>query len=55
MNGDNFKKALKQYWELGLEHTIQDYHYFDSVYTKDPGVHTVELTTLKFSEKVFYK
>ena len=52
---DNFKKAKKRYTELNLEFKIQDHHYFDSIYTKDPDGHTVELTTIKVDEKEFYK
>ncbi|WP_127138800.1 VOC family protein [Flagellimonas oceanensis] len=52
---DNFKKAKKRYAELNLEFKIQDHHYFDSIYTKDPDGHTVELTTIKVDEKEFYK
>lgn len=52
---DNFEKAKKRYTELNLEFKIQDHHYFDSIYTKDPDGHTVELTTIKVDEKEFYK
>lgn len=52
---DNFKKAKQRYSELGLKFSIQDHHYFESIYTKDPDGHTVELTTLKVSEQQFYK
>ncbi len=52
---ENFEKAKKKYIELNLEFTIQDHHYFDSIYTKDPDGHTVELTTIKVSEQDFYK
>lgn len=52
---DNFDKAKKRYSELGLDYSIQDHFYFDSIYTKDPDGHTVELTTLKVREGDFYK
>ena len=51
---DNFEKAQKRYYELGLEFNIQDHYYFDSIYTKDPDGHTVELTTIKVNEGEFY-
>jgi catechol 2,3-dioxygenase-like lactoylglutathione lyase family enzyme len=52
---ENFEKAKKSYTELNLDFEIQDHHYFDSIYTKDPDGHTVELTTIKVKEKEFYK
>ena len=52
---ENFEKAKKRYVELNLEFNIQDHHYFDSIYTKDPDGHTVELTTIKVKEQDFYK
>ena len=52
---ENFEKAVKKYEKLGLDFEIQDHYYFDSIYTKDPDGHTVELTTLKVDEKAFYK
>ena len=54
VNKENFEKAIKKYEGLGLEFQIQDHHYFDSIYTRDPDGHTVELTTLKVDEKAFY-
>jgi catechol 2,3-dioxygenase-like lactoylglutathione lyase family enzyme len=51
----NFEKAKKRYTELNLDFTIQDHHYFHSIYTKDPDGHTVELTTLVVDENSFYK
>ena len=51
----NFEKAKKHYAALNLEFEIQDHHYFDSIYTKDPDGHTVELTTIKVKEQNFYK
>ena len=52
---ENFEKAKKRYTELNLDFDIQDHHYFDSIYTKDPDGHTVELTTIKVNEQDFYK
>lgn len=52
---ENFQKAKKRYAELNLDFHIQDHHYFDSMYTKDPDGHTVELTTIKVKEEDFYK
>lgn len=54
VTNENFEKAKKKYTDLKLEFTIQDHHYFDSIYTKDPDGHIVELTTLKVNEKEFY-
>lgn len=51
---ENFEKAKNRYTELKLEFTIADHHYFDSIYTKDPDGHTVELTTIKVNEQEFY-
>ena len=55
VNKENFEKAIKRYKALGLAFEVQDHHYFDSLYTKDPDGHTVELTTLKVDEQDFYK
>ncbi|GJM35586.1 MAG: hypothetical protein DHS20C18_45870 [Saprospiraceae bacterium] len=51
---ENFEKAKKRYAELNLDFTIQDHHYFHSIYTKDPDGHTVELTTIVVDENEFY-
>ena len=51
----NFELAKTRYRELGLKFSIQDHHYFDSMYTKDPDGHVVELTTIKVDEGEFYK
>ena len=51
----NFEKASKRYTELGLDFDIQNHFYFDSIYTKDPDGHIVELTTIKVSEQEFYR
>jgi len=52
---DNFEKAKKKYTELNLDFTVQNHHYFQSIYTKDPDGHTVELTTIMVDEDTFYK
>lgn len=51
----NFELAKTRYKELDLKFSIQDHHYFDSMYTKDPDGHVVELTTIKVDEETFYK
>ena len=51
----NFEKAKRRYAELNLDFDVQDHYYFDSIYTKDPDGHTVELTTIKVKEQDFYK
>ena len=55
VTNENFEKAKKLYTELNLDFEIQDHYYFDSIYTKDPDGHTVELTTIKMMEKDFYE
>lgn len=55
VNRDNFQRALERYQELGLEYTVKDHHYFDSVYIQDPDGHTVELTTIKVDPTEFYR
>lgn len=42
----NFEMAKEKYEELDLEFTIQDHHYFRSMYTRDPDGNKVELTCL---------
>ena len=51
----NFEKAKTRYEELGLDYAIQDHHYFESIYIKDPDGHTVELTKIKVDEKGFFQ
>lgn len=51
----NFDKAIRMYDGLGLDFVVKDHHYFESVYTKDPDGHTLELTCLKVDEETFYK
>lgn len=55
VNNENFEKAKQRYAELDLDFNIQDHYFFESIYTKDPDGHTVELTTLKVNEQEFYK
>ncbi|WP_303918048.1 VOC family protein [Draconibacterium sediminis] len=55
VNNENFEKAKKRYAELDLDFNIQDHYFFESIYTKDPDGHTVELTTVKVNEQEFYK
>lgn len=52
---ENFDIAKKRYMDLNLEYNIQDHYYFQSIYTKDPDGHTVELTTIVVDENSFYK
>jgi len=54
VNRENFEKAKLKYSRLGLNFDIQDHYYFDSIYTKDPNGHIVELTTIKVKEDDFY-
>lgn len=55
LSKENFEKAKKKYSDLGLKFELQDHFYFDSLYTKDPDGHLVELTTLKVDTEEFYK
>ena len=55
VSNKNFEKAKERYTELNLDFNIQDHHYFESIYTKDPDGHIVELTTIKVKEQDFYK
>ena len=55
VTNENFEKAKKKYTELNLVFTIQDHHYFHSIYTKDPDGHTVELTTLIKGKNPFFQ
>ena len=48
-------QGLKRYTELNVDVDIQHHYYFDSIYTKDPDGHTVELTTIQVKEQDFYK
>ena len=55
VTNENFEKAKKKYAELNLIFTIQDHHYFHSIYTKDPDGHTVELTTPVKGKNPFFQ
>lgn len=55
VNQASFELAKKRFTELQLDFTIQDHHYFHSIYTKDPDGHMVELTTLVVDEYEFYQ
>jgi len=54
VTNENFEKAINRYTRLKLSFYIQDHFYFDSIYTKDPDGHTVELTTIKVDAEKFY-
>lgn len=51
---ENLANAKGRYEQLGLDYTIQDHHYFDSIYTTDPDGHIVELTAIKGKAQDFY-
>jgi len=55
VSNEDFEKAKKHYETINLEYGFQDYHYFHSIYTKDPDGHVVELTTFVVDEKTFYQ
>ncbi|MEL6255468.1 MAG: VOC family protein [Bacteroidota bacterium] len=50
----SFGAACKRYEELELEFEVQDHHYFQSIYTRDPDGHKVELTALVEGKESFY-
>ncbi|PCE65975.1 VOC family protein [Sediminicola luteus] len=50
-----YTKAKQKYDALQLEYWIQDHYYFESMYTRDPDSHVVELTTLRVPADEFYK
>lgn len=52
---EDFEKAQVHYKSLAIEFEFQDHHYFQSIYTKDPDGHTVELTAIVVEEDTFYK
>jgi catechol 2,3-dioxygenase-like lactoylglutathione lyase family enzyme len=54
VTNENFEKAKKRYEQLKLEYEFEDHFYFNSLYTKDPDGHTVELTTIVVDENTFY-
>ena len=45
LSNEDFYKAKQHFEAIGIEFQIQDHFYFQSLYTKDPDGHTVELTT----------
>lgn len=47
VSNEAFQQAVEHYKATGIPYTYSDHHYYDSIYTKDPDGHTVELTTLK--------
>lgn len=54
VSNEQFEVAKQRYTRMGLSFTVKDHHYFDSIYTRDPDGHVVELTTLKMDPKKFY-
>ncbi|MCR9248847.1 MAG: VOC family protein [bacterium] len=52
---ENYDLAKKHFDQHGINYEIQDHHYFESIYLKDPDDHTVELTTIIVSETEFYR
>jgi len=54
VSNKDFEKAKKHYEALQLDFTVQDHHYFHSIYTRDPDGHVVELTTIVVEEDSFY-
>ncbi len=51
----DFKKARERYESLDISYDFQDHHYFQSIYTRDPDGHIVELTTLVVEPSSFYR
>jgi len=49
-----FGQAQDHFKSLGQEFQIQDHYYFQSIYTRDPDGHTVELTALMVDSDEFY-
>ena len=54
VSNDNFNRAKVRFTDLKLEFSVQDHHFFHSIYTEDPDGHIVELTTLVVDENLFY-
>lgn len=54
VNRENYDLAKKNFDQLGINYEIQDHHYFESIYLKDPDGHTVELTTILVLDSDFY-
>lgn len=55
VNRENYDLAKKHFDQLGINYEIQDHHYFESIYLKDPDGHQVELTTILVDPQGFYK
>jgi catechol 2,3-dioxygenase-like lactoylglutathione lyase family enzyme len=55
VTAQNFEKAKRKYTALQMEYLLKDHHYFQSIYTKDPDGHTVELTTISVDPTEFYE
>lgn len=55
VTGDNFEKAKAKFEAIRLDYTIENHHYFKSLYITDLDGHTVELTTLIVDKNLFYK
>ncbi len=55
VNRENYDLAKKHFDQLGINYEIQDHHYFESIYLKDPDGHQVELTTILVDPQDFYK
>ncbi len=51
----NFEHAKDRFKSLQIPFSLQDHHYFNSIYLKDLDGHEVELTTLKEGFENFYK
>ena len=54
VDNKNFKKAQKRLARLNIEFDFQDYHYFHSIYFRDPDENKVELTTIVVNTDEFY-
>ena len=50
----NFELAKERFKSLEIPFSLQDHHYFKSIYFKDLDGHEVELTTLKVGFESFY-
>ena len=55
VTNENFEKAQEHFDALQVDFHIQDHHYFESIYIRDPDGHTVELTTIRVKEEEFYR
>lgn len=54
VTNENFEKAIRKMEHLEEPFDLQDHHFFQSIYLKDPDGHTVELTTIMVPEASFY-